>query len=577
MPSLGRFSSFTVGNIRLWQFVALGTFVLLLGCGPNAAPPKKAPAKAISGPVEPAPAEKSNVEDGAKSAIANASATGPQLYVQHCAACHGERGDGQGLASPYLFPKPRNFRLGKFKLVSTGNLAPSSADLENVLHRGMPGSSMPPWPKLSDEERKLLIAHVINLYRSGMRDDYIARAKEEEDEEPSEARITEFLNRRCTPEPAPALPAFPKTTDEVVARGKELYVKQGCHSCHGKEGKGDGVQAMFDDDKTPTRPRDFTVGVFKGGHDEASLYRRIAIGMPGTPMPSSPNLTADQIIEMIQFIRSLSDEGIRQSVVLNREKLVARRVASVSLDLNAPVWEYVKPATIRSTPLWWRDGASPNLQVAAAHDGQSLAVRLVWNDTQADRHAGKTESFRDAAAIEFSSGGEPFIGMGAKGSILDLWLWDADRAAPAQLEEVNPRIVVDVYPFGEKVTESPEYDRDGTKTASQADFSLPAKAVGNQIARTQAHPSGASSLSAAGPGSVTFRPRENQEVKARGEWKEGKWTVVFLRPLKSDEGVTLAPDAHVSAAFALWDGAHRDRGPQKQISIWQDVVLEGNP
>lgn len=569
MPSLARCLGSKIENAVRWGQFWPAALVLAVGCGQPAAKPKASPSKPVSTANEPKAGDD-------KLAADKAPATGQQLYNQHCSACHGEKGDGQGLAAAYLYPKPRNFRLGKFKLIRTPNLAPSDADLEAVIQRGMPGSSMPPWPKLNAQERKLLMAHVLDLYRAGLRDDYIARAKEEEDEEPPEERIVEFVNRRGTAEPAVELPALHAESDEAIARGKELYVKQSCHSCHGKEGKGDGVQAMFDDDKLPTRPRDFTVGVFKGGHDVASLYRRIAIGMPGTPMPASANLTPEQVGDMIHFIRSLSNEPTRNAVVLNRETLVAKRVAAVSLQLDDSAWEAMKPVTIRTTPLWWRDGPQSNLQVAAVHDGQSLAVRLTWDDRQADRHAGKTESFRDAAAIEFSSGGaEPFVGMGAKGTILDLWLWDADRAAPADLEEVNPRLVVDVYPFNEKQgAETAEYDRVGTKTTNQADISLPARTAGNQIARSSAHPSGASSLTAAGPGTINFRPRENQEVKARGEWQDGHWTVVFLRPLKSKVGVSLTPGAHVSAAFALWDGAHRDRGPQKQISIWQDVVLE---
>jgi DMSO reductase family type II enzyme heme b subunit len=60
-------------------------------------------------------------------------------------------------------------------------------------------------------------------------------------------------------------------------------------------------------------------------------------------------------------------------------------------------------------------------------------------------------------------------------------------------------------------------------------------------------------------------------------WKDGRWNVVFQRPLSAKEGqqglsLTLGQD--VSAAFAIWDGSNRDRGPQKVITIWQDLVLE---
>ena len=41
-----------------------------------------------------------------------------------------------------------------------------------------------------------------------------------------------------------------------------------------------------------------------------------------------------------------------------------------------------------------------------------------------------------------------------------------------------------------------------------------------------------------------------------------------------DDGVALVPGQTASVAFAVWDGAHRDRNGQKQVSIWQDLVLE---
>src|SRR5262245_9870295 len=58
----------------------------------------------------------------------SADERGAALYAQHCAACHGERGDGKGLAARFLFPKPRDFRSGRFRLVSTSNGIPTEAD-----------------------------------------------------------------------------------------------------------------------------------------------------------------------------------------------------------------------------------------------------------------------------------------------------------------------------------------------------------------------------------------------------------------------------------------------------------------
>lgn len=81
----------------------------------------------------------------------DATAVGAKLFSRHYAACHGAQGDGQGLASDYLFPRPRNIRKGRFRLVSTKNNVPTREDLQAVLLCGMPGSSMQSWAHLSKQ------------------------------------------------------------------------------------------------------------------------------------------------------------------------------------------------------------------------------------------------------------------------------------------------------------------------------------------------------------------------------------------------------------------------------------------
>jgi hypothetical protein len=53
-------------------------------------------------------------------------------------------------------------------------------------------------------------------------------------------------------------------------------------SCHGESGKGDSVQEQFNEAGYATRPRDLTVGVFKGIPEPREVYRRIVAGFPGT-------------------------------------------------------------------------------------------------------------------------------------------------------------------------------------------------------------------------------------------------------------------------------------------------------
>lgn len=517
----------------------------------------------------------------------NPPTVGQKLYAEHCAGCHGAAGDGNGPAATYLFPKPRNFQFGKYRLVSTENQVPSQADLEALLVRGMPGSSMPSWAHLKPEERTLLAQEVYRLTGEGARLRYLENLKKEQgltDEDIKapdvQQEIVGFIKNRTTPSEPAAIPAISNPDPAAIARGKELFVKQACASCHGNEGKGDGVKKMVDDEGFPTHPRDLTRGIYKGGHDPASLFLRIARGMPGTPMPSAPSLSETQVVDVIHFLRSLSTEEQRQAPILKREKIAARRVASLPGNSDETGWRAAPKVALRMAPLWWRDDAVSGLQVQALHDGQSVAFRLEWDDPVPNMHAGKVEAFKDAVALELVPGAdEPFLGMGSTTTPIDLWMWDADRGRPGDdVEDINPRVVVDIYPFTEKAAvESAEYARSGTKTAEQADVALPAKAVGNQVTRAAAYPTGGSSLAAAGPGSTTFRFAKSQLVSASGRWIQGRWTVLMRRSLNvasPDDGVTLVPGQRASVAFAVWEGSHRDRNGQKQVTIWQDLELE---
>jgi hypothetical protein len=156
--------------------------------------------------------------------------------------------------------------------------------------------------------------------------------------------------------------------------------------------------------------------------------------------------------------------------------------------------------------------------------------------------------------------------MGAADGKLDVWLWEA---AWRGASEGAPNLLDD-YPF-----DGPLY-RDLTQGKEKGipDF-LTARAAGNLHTNSERTLS-ASSLGAQGFGSTTFLPRPSQLVTASSARKSGRWEVVFRRPLavRPEDGYGLVPGQRYSIAFAIWDGAARDRNGQKLISIWHDLQLE---
>ena len=124
--------------------------------------------------------------------------TAAELYATHCEVCHGATGDGHGPSARHLFPRPRDLRSGTLRLVSTRNGVPTLEDLEEVLLRGMPGSSMPSFKDLSETDRELLAQEVLRLRREGVREQ-VLRALRQEGEEGDEAEVRRTVQTCTTP------------------------------------------------------------------------------------------------------------------------------------------------------------------------------------------------------------------------------------------------------------------------------------------------------------------------------------------------------------------------------------------
>ena len=87
-------------------------------------------------------------------------ALGRKTYEKECLACHGKDGNGEGEAAYLLYPRPRDFTSGQFRLVSTWDSVPTDEDLFRTISRGMPGSAMPSWAQLPERTRWGLVHYV---------------------------------------------------------------------------------------------------------------------------------------------------------------------------------------------------------------------------------------------------------------------------------------------------------------------------------------------------------------------------------------------------------------------------------
>lgn len=93
--------------------------------------------------------------------------------------------------------------------------------------------------------------------------------------------------------------------DLDAEKGDRLY-RQYCAFCHGEAGKGDGTAAAF----LVTKPRDFSVGVFKFRTTnvgalpmDADLFRTITAGFPSYGMPSFSHLTEKERWALVAAVK----------------------------------------------------------------------------------------------------------------------------------------------------------------------------------------------------------------------------------------------------------------------------------
>ncbi|MBK1705001.1 respiratory nitrate reductase subunit gamma [Halochromatium glycolicum] len=224
----------------------------------------------------------SNADPDAGASKPRSTLEGYPLYVSQCARCHGleGQGDGPGARSPTFTALPRDLTTGHFRYISTTNGVASDDDLRRVIVHGLPGTGMPGFGVLSDQQLSSLVATVNRLW---------------------EAR----------PEPGEkvVVPPRPKPTGEMVAEGETLYANL-CVVCHGERGAGDGVLTSLRTDAAGrvVKPHDLTRDPLKGGATERQLYYRIAAGIPRADgewlMPSYGNLKPEKIWALISYLEA---------------------------------------------------------------------------------------------------------------------------------------------------------------------------------------------------------------------------------------------------------------------------------
>ncbi len=202
------------------------------------------------------------------------------------------------------------------------------------------------------------------------------------------------------------------------------------------------------------------------------------------------------------------------------------------LDPEGALWRGIDKTavTLSATPLvlqpseyvqnkWasLKHGETPEVRVAAAHNGKSVFFRLEWDDKVDDSHPNDMADFPDQCGVMMPLKDDaPIAEMGLEAQPVNMWLWRADL-------------------------ETPHY------------------------------------VTAQGRGTATRHP--DSPLTGKGVWRDGVWHVVIARPfnvsLPAAYVVPLAPGMKHKCTFAVWQGSNKERGGLKAYQpLWQPLEIE---
>jgi mono/diheme cytochrome c family protein len=499
---------------------------------------------------------------------ASSAPPGGALYQKLCSQCHGEKGDGNGIAALRLFPRPRDFTAGKFKVRTTpsGSL-PTDADLLAVIREGMPYTSMPGWSHLSDAELEELVRAVKSF-------------------------SPDFADPSRAPAPI-AIPSAPKSNPESIAKGKEIYARIGCPACHGELGRGDGTSApgLKDDWGHSIRPADLSKRwTYRGGPTREDIYRTFTTGMNGTPMPAfAESLTDEERWQLVDYIASLGEReapGYSElvQVAWTEDELdLADPAKARELFAAAPAAYFSVVGQITQPGRAFHPSAN-GVEVRAVYNRREIAFLLTWHDMRADETGANAP---DLPVPPEEDRGEEAPAAGAPGAE-EGGFWGEEETA----EEMPPPAEAGGDDFwGDEGGEASAASAGGEFSDAVAiqlpvllptgirkpyflfgDSDNPVDLWFVDLAKKAARRYTAA-------GSAKIAPVEGEDVVAAASYDRGEWSVILKRGLKASGGVTFAEGQFVPVAFSLWDGGARERGGKRGLTQWKYLYTmpQSNP
>ena len=469
-------------------------------------------------------------------------ANGETVYDKRCAQCHGAeddgddnaQGDAKGPGAAFMLPRPRIFADNgsyKFRTTVSGGL-PTDWDLYNIISRGLPGTAMPGFEAIPEQERWDLVA-----YLKSLNEDFV-----DEDLAEDLIPLDDF----------DGLTEAPELTEEMAIAGKALYEQNKCWQCHGKNGRGNGESfpdlkddfPYFDNDgkkiadKTPILPTNLTnPESYRGGATPIDIFRTITTGLNGTPMPAylDPIPEAEDrwalVAYMVQAFHPPKKET-RDEVVRAIKVDAFPEENTDDTWADAPQARFTTLANVIEPPrLFWTSVEFVSVQ--AMYTDTEVTLRVQWDDRTNSKGANIEHEYEDRDtgiytktdhpdqfAVQFAAKNDdpkvrPYFMLGDSKRAANLWWWTAH----------DDRFV----------------ERAGK-----------------------------------GYGAITDQPQSSQGLAGNVTWDDGRYTMIVKRTLLTDNpknDVQFTPGAFLPVAFNVWNGSRGEVGQRRALTTWYWLQL----
>ena len=467
---------------------------------------------------------------------------GKATYFRKCVWCHGAEGAGDGPGADRLWPRPRNFNQGTFKIRHTGSgELPLDQDLFETVTNGLPGSAMPPWSHvLTDKERM----QVVQFVKTKL-------VTDRDFQDPDEEFNAITMGKQVA------------SSKESIEKGRTVFMKTGkCVECHGNEGRGDGNATQNDEWGFPILPADLhKCWNFRGNradpYNPANVFREVSTGLNGTPMPSFVDtLTEEDRWHVANFVISLCPK--KEIDPLAMKPKISFVVKSnyikgeLPSTLDDPKWKEIDPLYVGLGSQITHKPRNfvrlvDEVWVRSVYNDKEIAFIFEWNDRNKSLMNDEARKIGPEGIAEIPPSGDPVADRGVRN-----WPIFNDAFAiqfPAKWKELvapeKPRFI-----FGDNKRAVDLWKWEASGEAKEY----------------------------TGKGWDNLQFRDDKHIKVvQAEFKDGQWRMIMRRDLKTDDPeneVQFEQGYYIPTAFFAWDGHNGDASRKMSLTTWYYTILE---